>query len=219
MIIYPFGITLLYFYKLYMNLDDIKNGEARENNEAIQSIGFLWKDYRPEYWWFEIFENMRRFFFTAVTKMDWFPNGSPLQMALLLLVAHICIHVYGMTCPFREFDENLTARFGQWVIFFQLLISLVATAREHASTQGTINISDNTYWGVFLIIMNLLVAFLVGLGVILPFFFKWKTEKRFTVKIPKLKRCVIADLFTILSSSTLFYLTLYLARLVHLSQF
>ncbi|GMH81306.1 hypothetical protein TL16_g08886 [Triparma laevis f. inornata] len=172
-VMYPIGISCMYAYQLWKHRDAIKNEETRDDNPAIESIGFLWKDYRPQYWWFELFENLRRFCFTAAAKMEWFPNGSPLQLALLLLIAHICIYVYGLNCPFQENEENWTARFGQWAIFFQLLLALVASARDKTPPEGTYNISENDVWGVILVILNCTVVSLVGLGMGWPFIVKW----------------------------------------------
>lgn len=102
----------------------------------------------------------------------------------------MCIYVYGLSCPFRENEENWTARFGQWAIFFQLLLALVASARDNTPSKGSWNISNSQVWGVVLIIINCLVAFLVVLGMAWPFLVRWWTnrEKKFTLEPPSLKR-------------------------------
>ncbi len=45
----------------------------------------MWNGYRPEHWWFEIFECFRRLSLTAL--LVWFPAGSPGQMITAMIVA------------------------------------------------------------------------------------------------------------------------------------
>ena len=53
-LLYPIGITTLYSYELWKHQVGIKDAENRDTNENIQHISFLWRDYRPEFWWFEV---------------------------------------------------------------------------------------------------------------------------------------------------------------------
>eukprot|EP00519_Triparma_laevis_P003885 CAMPEP_0182499918 /NCGR_PEP_ID=MMETSP1321-20130603/8025_1 /TAXON_ID=91990 /ORGANISM="Bolidomonas sp., Strain RCC1657" /LENGTH=96 /DNA_ID=CAMNT_0024704173 /DNA_START=21 /DNA_END=308 /DNA_ORIENTATION=+ len=53
-LVYPIGITTVYAYELWKHQEAIKDAQKRNTNENIQHIIFLWRDYRPEFWWFEI---------------------------------------------------------------------------------------------------------------------------------------------------------------------
>jgi hypothetical protein len=77
-LIYPVGITSLYSYELWKNREAIQDSEGRDKNQKIQHIVFLWRDYRPDFWWFEIYECFRRLSFTGM--LVFFPPGSPGQV-------------------------------------------------------------------------------------------------------------------------------------------
>lgn len=77
-IIYPIGLPLLYFWMLYSHKEEIKNRGIYKLDEDtwLQSLTklkedakilqFLYRDYKPDFWYFEIIETYRRIFLTAV---------------------------------------------------------------------------------------------------------------------------------------------------------
>ena len=57
--IYPVGIPLTYFVCLWMHRKEIQEPN-RDYNPMIQKTSFLWANYEPHLWWFEVFECARR---------------------------------------------------------------------------------------------------------------------------------------------------------------
>lgn len=79
-LVYPIGITALYFYQLWKHREAIKNASKRDSDQSIQHINFLSRDYRPEMWWYEIYECFRRLSFRGC-------SYSSIQVALLNCVS------------------------------------------------------------------------------------------------------------------------------------
>ena len=45
---------------LLYRVKDKWKGEGRENDEDTRGLVFLWEPYKREYWWWEVFETVRR---------------------------------------------------------------------------------------------------------------------------------------------------------------
>jgi uncharacterized membrane protein len=57
--IFPVGVPLLYFVLLFRMRDRLR-GDDRMNDERLRGLVFLWEPYKKEYWWWEVFETLRR---------------------------------------------------------------------------------------------------------------------------------------------------------------
>jgi hypothetical protein len=94
-----------------------------EASAMLRSTQFLFKEYEPRYWWFEIFECARRLMLTGGTV--FFLEGSATQVAAGILVALVSIHVYADTHPFIDKKDDRLAMAAQWSIFFTLFSGLL----------------------------------------------------------------------------------------------
>ena len=52
-LVYPVGITALYSRLLWTHREALVQDD-REENKKLHKISFLWDDYEPEMWWFEV---------------------------------------------------------------------------------------------------------------------------------------------------------------------
>ena len=52
-IVYPIGITALYSFLLWSHRKALIE-DNREDNKELHKIAFLWDDYEPDMWWFEV---------------------------------------------------------------------------------------------------------------------------------------------------------------------
>ena len=111
-LLYPIGTTVLYAVQLNRYKLAIMDGDTREDNPEIQHLSFLWADYQPEYWWFEVFENIRRLSLTGM--LVWFSPGSTGQLIAAMLLALASLKVYTLCLPFNKLDENVLAEGSQW---------------------------------------------------------------------------------------------------------
>ena len=157
-LIYPVGISLLYAFQLLKHKDAIKDGENRENNPEIQHISFLWRDYRPEYWWFELFENFRRLCLTGA--LVWFTPGSTGQYIVSIILAYGCLNVYKTTLPHIKSEENALAEVAQHSIFFTLLAAIMV------KLQGVLSDTNDKRFGFLLIFVNCIVFLIVAFGLL-----------------------------------------------------
>jgi hypothetical protein len=89
----------------------------------LRSTQFLFKEYEPRYWWFEVFECVRRIMLTGGSAM--FFEGSSSQVAFGMLISIIAIHVYATTRPYINRRDDLLAMAAQWGIFFTLFGGLL----------------------------------------------------------------------------------------------
>jgi hypothetical protein len=58
--VYPLGIPLLYFGLLWKDRKQLRVKQERDKNTSLMKTGFLWDEYNDKYWWFEVFDSLRR---------------------------------------------------------------------------------------------------------------------------------------------------------------
>jgi hypothetical protein len=99
-------------------------GDKSVNKHSLlRSTQFLFKEYEPRYWWFEIFECVRRIMLTGGT--IFFLEGSATQVAAGVLVSMVSIQVYAHTQPYIRDEDDTLAMAAQWGIFFTLFGGLL----------------------------------------------------------------------------------------------
>ena len=125
---------------------------------AHQSFDFLFKEYEPDRWWFEIFVCVNRLMTTGGSVA--FKEGSAIQVASGTLMAVISICVYSLYTPFIKAEDNVLAMFAQWSVFLTLFAGLML--KLNLSEQDEID-DDGSAFGWFLIAVNGLVL-VVALG-------------------------------------------------------
>jgi hypothetical protein len=94
-----------------------------DTHAMLRSTQFLFKEYKPRYWWFEVFECARRLMLTGGTV--FFLEGSATQVAAGILVSLVSIQVYAQAQPYIRHQDNVLAMTAQWGIFFTLFIGLL----------------------------------------------------------------------------------------------
>jgi hypothetical protein len=130
-------------------------------NPELNSIQFLFKEYEPYYWWYEVFECFRRLMLTGGSVM--FMEGSATQVVCGMLIALLSIHVQTICQPFIEDDDDVLALGAQWGILFTLFGGLLLKLQLNSADGYD---EDGTGFGAFLIVVNVLVI-LVGVGTFL----------------------------------------------------
>jgi hypothetical protein len=103
--------------------DDMLSDKSDDTHATLRSTQFLFKEYEPRFWWFEVFECVRRLMLTGGTV--FFLEGSATQVAAGIIVALISIHVYADTHPFIDKKDDRLAMAAQWSIFFTLFSGLL----------------------------------------------------------------------------------------------
>ena len=125
-VLYPVGILSLYSKILINNKESIKKTvEEREKDTELMSKGFLFDSYKPECWWFEIFETVRRLMLTSV--LGLVEPGSDTQLASGLVMAMIGVAIFCGFQPYIQRRDNLLSILGSVQIFVVMLIAFVMT--------------------------------------------------------------------------------------------
>ena len=81
--VYPVGIPPFYFYVLFKKRAHI-TAVDRDHDPTIQKLSFLWENYEPQMWWWEVFECCRRLALSGV--LVFVAQGTPSQILVALLV-------------------------------------------------------------------------------------------------------------------------------------
>jgi hypothetical protein len=133
-VIYPIGITLLYFCLLYkkryeiMHRHDIESRNTiisanSDQQSSIVTIKFLYESYKPQYWYFEIVETGRRLMLTGVLSVAG--EGTSGQVVFGILLAVLYTKIYGYYQPYELQETSVVAELAQYQIFFSFFGTLV----------------------------------------------------------------------------------------------
>ncbi|GMH74897.1 hypothetical protein TL16_g06590 [Triparma laevis f. inornata] len=158
-LVYPVGITALYSYELWKNREAIQDSENSDNNPNIQCIVFLWRDYRPDFWWFEIYECFRRLNFTGV--LLFFSPGSPGQLCFSLILALTGSLVYAYSQPFMKVEDNTLAQTSSVSFFLTLLAAIMVQLKSSLN-----DIANSYAFGILLIAVNILIFIMFAVGLL-----------------------------------------------------
>ena len=125
--------------------------------EACGHLTFLFRPYRPQFYFWEVVESARRLILGAVLVVIF--RGDPLsQVACGCLVATGVVAYQARYQPYRERTDNTLAFCANSVVFFVFFVGMLLYAD---ADQGRYDGSPRTWFGVTLILLNL---FVVGLG-------------------------------------------------------
>ncbi|CAM9436268.1 unnamed protein product, partial [Ectocarpus fasciculatus] len=147
-IVYPIGIPIFYFYLLVSNHKYVNPSAAlvvREDEKMlsyteIQHLSFLYENYAPKRWYFEVLDCFRRLLLTAIPVLIL--RGTSLQLLLVLMASLVWCIVYMSLKPFERPNDNTIAIMSQWAISFTLIggVMLKVTADEQNAQYYVIDV-------------------------------------------------------------------------------
>ena len=65
-VLFPVGIPAMYAALLWRKRARLRDADQRDDDRGIRHLAFLWQTYKPEYWWFEVFECGRKLALTTI---------------------------------------------------------------------------------------------------------------------------------------------------------
>ena len=162
----------MYTKILVYNKDLIKKSVTeREADAELMSKGFLFENYKPECWWYEIVETIRRLMLTSV--LGLIEPGTDSQLAVGTVLS---VFGYGFSCYFRPYLEardNLLSILSSLQIFVIMLIALVLKRSKGLPKEESSSSSssfDDKYLGYVLIALNcVMVAVFIAYGYVVQF--------------------------------------------------
>jgi hypothetical protein len=143
--LYPVCVPLVFFGRLYyarndLYVKDAKTGKIkirRDDNKIPQgfltnraqskSIGMLYTNYKPHFWWWEVVELIRKLILTSV--VIFVMPGSPSQFAFGILIAIFFLVVYSSARPYVDKVNSVLQMTVQVAIFLVLFGGLLIASQ------------------------------------------------------------------------------------------
>ena len=163
--VYPIGVPFLFATILFVNrraLRDKTRGVddelVRHSNPTLDKFAILFDVYKPEKWWWEVYESLRRVLTTGVLVL--IDPGSILQLNVGLALCLQGLVMYSYHRPYEEALENSLAIGMQLETFLTVYVALLGLLRE----AGFAPEEEQTF-GVLLTVTTVL-CLLLGLGIV-----------------------------------------------------
>ena len=163
--VYPVGIPLLFATILFANrraLRDESRGEdnelIRNSNPALDRFAVLFDVYRPEKWWWEVYESLRRVLTTGVLVL--IDPGSILQLSVGLALCLQGVVMYSYHRPYEEALENTLAICMQLETFLTVYVALLGKF-----VGGSFASKDERMLGIILTVTTTFCV-LFGMGIV-----------------------------------------------------
>ena len=122
----------------------------------VGSVSFLYADYKPAAWWYELFVMGRKLFMSGVLVFVY--EGTATQIVVALLVALCSLAVLYEVDPYLNPSDATLAKFAQWSEVFVLLGALLVKMKYLMSAS-----SDEALFS-FVVIAALLVPVALAVG-------------------------------------------------------
>ena len=104
-LVFPFGVTANYFKLLHSKRKRIMQDlETREKDEELKDIVFLFEPYKPEFWYFEVVETVRRLLMTGVLSI--IKPGTYSQLSYGLFLSIFFTVLLAALQPYNEVRDN-----------------------------------------------------------------------------------------------------------------
>ena len=105
---FPVGVTALYWRVLWVDRKSImKPVSEREEDETLMAKAFLFEAYKPEFWYFEVVETLRRLSMTGL--LSTIRPGSYTQLSAGLLMGIAYVVGVSNLHPYVEQRDNIVA--------------------------------------------------------------------------------------------------------------
>ena len=124
--IYPVGIPLLYFMLTFSKRHILLKPTTERTDEeqaAVAHIGFLVANYKPDFWFFEVIECVRKLLLTSA--LIFISPGSATQGVFGLLMSMASQRLYIGCKQFPDPSDNRLGELAQWQLVFTFLAALM----------------------------------------------------------------------------------------------
>jgi len=177
--LFPIGVPSFYTILLWKNRKKIKQPvEVRSKDQKLVTKRFLFQDYKPKFWWFEIFETLRRLSLTGFLSIV--NPGTDSQFAVGILLSVGSLVTYALFKPYISNRDNALSILSNAQIFCVFLTAFVMKRLKDKEEEAVMcgaavdindieevngSLSDSEALGYLLIVMNLLnVVVFAGWG-------------------------------------------------------
>lgn len=124
MLIYPIGIPISYALVLFRFRSTLKKEQEREEDTTLSVIKDLWQPYRPNVYYYEVIECLRRVILSGVAVFVY-PNTSG-QVAVTFLVSLLFSAVMMSLKPYANGSDAWLARLGHAIVIMSMFVALLS---------------------------------------------------------------------------------------------
>lgn len=143
LLLYPVGIPVMFLLLLKFK---------RNVHPWDENLSFLYKAYKPSYWWFEVYELIRKLFLTGL--IIFVSAGTATQIAIAGVVCAVSMCVHMRLQPYVDTIDDLLQSFSLaellLMTYCALLLKLDLTGVDHQSVRA---------FDVLLLLSNAVVVF------------------------------------------------------------
>lgn len=135
-LVYPMGIPALYSGLLFRKRGVLLDKSRREDALSVQSTSDLWKPYKPNRFYYEVVECMRRALLAGVLFVV--KDDMAAQIAVTLMIAFAFAIVFEILSPYESRLDTWLSRAGHAVVYSSMYFALllkVDVSRETQSSQ------------------------------------------------------------------------------------
>jgi len=86
-------------------------------------LSFLFVAYKPQYWWWDVVETVRRLVFTALIVIA--VSTQNIQVVFTILISILFVKLYGSVRPYEDGVDNRLQELSQYQVFLTLFCGLV----------------------------------------------------------------------------------------------
>ena len=134
--------------------------EREAKNPELKRLSFLYDNYEPSCWWFEIFETARRLTLTA--GVSFLSSESASQIIFSMVLCLFSMRVYAEFKPFVDERLDRLSECMQWQTFFMMLAALALKINVDDESHD-----DKKWFDITLVILQFLGPMVVGVRVCL----------------------------------------------------
>jgi hypothetical protein len=135
-LVYPLGIPAMYIAIMYLKhprltmkhedyaeLDKEAAIDKRDKDLHLKHVHFLYYQYRPEHWYFEVLECVRKMLLTGV--MMFVMQNSATQLAIGIFITFLSFGAFAYIEPFLDPNDSWMQMCAQFATFLVLLTGLL----------------------------------------------------------------------------------------------
>ena len=130
----------------------LKRAMKEDENPSLKSMRFLYENYQPKYWWFEVFETLRKLSLTGF--LVFLAPGTGLQIVIAIMITIFSLMVYVSLKPFQDPYANKLAIVAQC----QLLVTIICALAIKVKMDG---LQDHQSFDTFLTCLQVIPVSIV----------------------------------------------------------
>jgi len=132
-LVYPLGIPLFYYYQLSTNKEALHNEDHPEHQHVHGKLAFLYQDYVPDAWYWELVLLIQKLMLTGVLVFIKPDSTSQLAVGFAVAVIFFVLHVRtGAYCEIKEYDLQFYATLSILTTLFGGILLKTDTQNEDA---------------------------------------------------------------------------------------